>query len=189
MNQTPNRISPAALKSLLEAGGTTLVDVRSPAEFRAGHIPGAVSLPVDELASTDPVAANSGIPDDRDAPLVLTCLSGLRAERAAQLLAGHGYRNLAVLDGGTEGWRTAALPMQRCGGAIAIERQVQIAIGTLLVLKVGFGFAFHEMFFAFAALIGAGLIVAGVTRWCGLAQLIARMPWNRGRHCGERIPV
>jgi hypothetical protein len=35
--------------------------------------------------------------------------------------------------------------------------------------------------------IGTGLIVAGVTRWCGMARLIARMPWNRGEHCPEQM--
>jgi hypothetical protein len=49
----------------------------------------------------------------------------------------------------------------------------------LLILKVVFGFAFHELFFVLGALIGAGLITAGITRWCGMAKLIARMPWNR----------
>jgi hypothetical protein len=49
------------------------------------------------------------------------------------------------------------------------------------------GFSVHALFFALAAVSGAGLIVAGATRWCGMAQLIARMPWNRGEHCPERM--
>lgn len=90
-----------------------------------------------------------------------------------------------LLEGGTEAWERSALPMRRCGQAISLERQVQIAVGALLILKVVFGFTVHELFFVAGALIGAGLITAGVTRWCGMARLLARLPWNRGRRCAE----
>jgi len=76
--------------------------------------------------------------------------------------------------------------VRRCGRAITLERQVQIAIGSLLLLKVGLGFSVHELFFALAALLGAGLIAAGVTRRCGMTTLIARMPWNRNHNCPEQ---
>jgi hypothetical protein len=66
---------------------------------------------------------------------------------------------------------------------------VQIAIGSLLLLKVIFGFTLHELFFLTGALIGAGLIMAGVTRWCGMARLIALMPWNRNGNCAEKARV
>jgi hypothetical protein len=54
---------------------------------------------------------------------------------------------------------------------------------------VFFGFTVHELFFVAGAAIGAGLITAGVTRWCGMAQLMARMPWNRRRDCGQVTQV
>ncbi len=76
--------------------------------------------------------------------------------------------------------------MQRCGKAIALERQVQIAIGLLLVLKVVLGFTLHELFFAATAVVGTGLIVAGITRWCGMARLVALMPWNKRVNCAEQ---
>jgi hypothetical protein len=53
----------------------------------------------------------------------------------------------------------------------------------LLILKVLFGFTIHELFFAATALVGAGLIVAGTTRWCGMERLIAMLPWNRNGAC------
>lgn len=46
---------------------------------------------------------------------------------------------------------------------------MQIAIGSLIILKVMLGYGVHELFFAVAAAIGAGLIYAGMTRWCGLS--------------------
>jgi len=77
-----------------------------------------------------------------------------------------GYPNLALIQGGTEAWAREGLPVKRCGSAISLERQVQIAVGVLLVLKVIFGCAVHELFFVAAAFVGAGLVVAGITRWC-----------------------
>jgi hypothetical protein len=118
--------------------------------------------------------------------LYLTCLAGPRAQQAAERLQQAGFDNIALIEGGTQGWQQAGLPLQRCGKAIALERQVQIAIGSLLVMKVLLGFSVHELFFALTAVVGTGLIVAGTTRWCGMAKLMARMPWNRGVDCAEQ---
>lgn len=158
-----------------------LVDVRSPAEYRAGHVRGAVSLPLDDLTPARLERRLGKAAVGAEQPLYLTCHSGLRAQQAAQQLYQAGYRNLVLLQGGTAAWERAGLPMRRRGHAIALERQVQITIGALLILKVVFGFAVHELFFVLGALLGAGLITAGLTRWCGMARLLARMPWNRDR--------
>lgn len=180
-------VSPGQLATLGRQGPVVLVDVRTPGEYRAGHAAGARLVPLDEL---DPAALPGQLADcaiGRDRTLYLICHSGARAAQAAARLADAGYRRLAVVEGGTAAWERSGLPMRRCAGAIALERQVQIAVGLLLVLKVIFGFAVHELFFVVAALIGAGLIVAGVTRWCGMARLLALMPWNRTRDCPGEV--
>ncbi|MGB5496825.1 MAG: rhodanese-like domain-containing protein [Sedimenticolaceae bacterium] len=158
-----------------------MLDVRSAAEYRAGHIPGANLAPLDELevSSAPGVASGAGLRPDN--PLYLTCQAGMRAEKAAQVLRDAGVEHLVLVQGGTEAWQKAGLPIKRHGNALSLERQVQIAVGRLLILKVFFGFTVHELFFVAGAVIGAGLITAGITRWCGMAQLIARMPWNRRR--------
>jgi hypothetical protein len=96
-------------------------------------------------------------------------------------------QHLALVQGGTEAWQKAGLPVNKCDSVLSLERQVQIAVGSLLILKVFFGFTVHELFFVAAAAIGAGLITAGITRWCGMAQLMARMPWNRRRNCSHAV--
>ena len=187
---TINSMRPDALNDMIKYGRQVhLIDVRTPAEYRSGHVFGATSMPLDEL---NPDSLNRRLGDataGRESPLFLTCQSGLRAEQAAQRLHNAGFNNLYLLDGGTEAWQKAGLPMQRCGHAISLERQVQIAIGVLLMLKVFFGFTLHELFFAAIPLVGAGLIVAGMTRWCGMARLIAMMPWNRGMDCSKQVTV
>lgn len=181
------QVSPMTLSHRLEHDDhVTLLDVRSPAEYRSGHIPGARLAPLDKLSGQDltQLVGNAGSRPDH--PLYLTCQAGKRAEQAAHVLRDTGLKHLVLLEGGTAAWQQQGLPTNRCDGALSIDRQVQIAIGSLLLLKVFFGFTVHELFFVAGALIGAGLITAGFTRWCGLARLIARMPWNRNTHCHQQ---
>ena len=70
--------------------GAKLVDVRTPGEFRGGHIPGALNVPVDELPAR---LAELGGPDER---IVLYCRSGNRSGRAERLLRERGFQQ--VLD-------------------------------------------------------------------------------------------
>lgn len=74
-----------------------VVDVREPREFRQGHLPGAISLPLSELMAHEVTLA-------RDRPIVLSCRSGRRSARAAILLTQQGYENLRLLDGGMLSW-------------------------------------------------------------------------------------
>jgi rhodanese-related sulfurtransferase len=186
MNNAFPQISPMDLTGRLNGDpNATVLDVRSPAEYQAGHIPGARLLPVDEL-DAGTLADVIDLKEFRaDNPLYLTCHTGLRAEKAAQVLRDAGVEHLSLVEGGTEAWQEAGLPINKCGNALSLDRQVQIAVGSLLILKVLFGFTVHELFFVAGAAIGAGVITAGVTRWCGMAQLMARMPWNRHRDCGQ----
>jgi rhodanese-related sulfurtransferase len=187
MSNKVTTVSPQSLHAIWDEGKKlNLIDVRTAAEYRAGHVAGARLIPLDQL-SAEALAANEvSAGAGHEETLYLTCQSGLRAQQAAERLIDAGYRNLALIEGGTEAWQKAGLPIRRCGNAISLERQVQIAIGTLLVLKVLFGFTVHELFFAAIPLIGAGLIVAGITKWCGMARLIALLPWNQSRNCSEQ---
>jgi hypothetical protein len=56
---------------------------------------------------------------------------------------------------------------------------VRIAAGALVVLGVALGWRVHPAFLGLSALVGAGLVFAGVTDTCGMGLMLARMPWNR----------
>lgn len=183
-------VSPHALSDIIELGERVhLVDVRTPAEYRSGHAAGALSIPLDQLTPDMLDKRLGDTTTGHQKPLYLTCKAGPRAEQAAERLMQAGVENLYLVDGGTDAWSKAGLPMQRIGQTISLERQVQISIGVLLLLKVLFGFAVHELFFALIPLIGAGLIIAGLTQWCGLARLIAMMPWNRASDCAKPVAL
>lgn len=89
---------------------TRLIDVREPEEYAHGHIPGAVNLPQADLASR-----LTEIP--RDQPLMVVCRSGVRSLRAARFLAQMGYDQVSSVDGGTEAWQAAGLPIESVGDA------------------------------------------------------------------------
>jgi len=179
-------ISPQQLHEVKRRGRyAPLLDVRSVAEYRAGHIPGAQLIPIDTL-SADALAQVFKRPSlGCEETLYITCHAGPRALQAAERLQRAGFSNVTLIEGGTRRWEQLGLPVERCGKALSLERQVQIAIGSLLILKVLLGFSVHELFFAMIAMIGIGLIVAGTTRWCGMARLIALLPWNRNTNCTQ----
>jgi rhodanese-related sulfurtransferase len=111
--------------------------------------------------------------------VVLVCRSGKRAEQARRKLAAAGCGNLAVLEGGVTAWEQAGLPVKRGKAVLSLERQVRIAAGLLVLAGVVLGFLVHPGFFGLSAFVGAGLTFAGLTDWCGMAQLLAKMPWNQ----------
>ena len=85
-----------------------------------------------------------------------------------------------IVEGGIEAWKKAGLPVVRDRSQpIEIQRQVMIAAGSLVLLGVLLGQFVPPAFYAVPALVGAGLIFAGITGWCGMAKLLALMPWNR----------
>ncbi|HVN42994.1 MAG TPA: rhodanese-like domain-containing protein [Steroidobacteraceae bacterium] len=82
-----------------------LLDVRSPEEFAAGHVPGAVNIPHDQL-----LKRLADVPKDAD--VVLYCRSGHRSALAAEVLLAHGYQRLAHLEGDMDGWVANGRPVE-----------------------------------------------------------------------------
>ncbi len=58
-------------------------------------------------------------------------------------------------------------------------QQVQIVAGSLVLLGVVLGYLLNPAFFLLSGFVGAGLLFAGLSGWCGMALLLAKMPWNR----------
>lgn len=152
----------------------TIVDVRTPAEFRGVHAVGARNVPIDVLEQHTAElrqAAGSG-------PLYLICQGGGRSRKACDRLAA---QQIAVvnIDGGTNAWVEAGLPVERGKSTISLERQVRIAAGSLALAGALLAWFVHPAFVWLSAFIGAGLVFAGVTDTCGMGMLLAKMPWNR----------
>ncbi len=158
------------------AGGALLLDVRSPAEYRSGHVEGAVNLPLDQLK---PGAVKALMGGGEDRVVLLLCAAGGRARTAAKRLEGSGVRSVVVA-GGTNACVGAGLPIRKLKGAvISIERQVRIGAGLMVAAGVALGTWVHPGFHGLSGFVGCGLVFAGVTDFCGMGLLLARMPWNR----------
>ncbi len=167
-------ITSAELQKILTAQPLSpVIDVRTPVEFAEVHVPQARNVPLDELKP-------GALPLSKDQPVYLLCRSGQRATKAAGKFAQEGFAQPVVVEGGTLAWIEAHLPVTRGQTrVISLERQVRIVAGSLVFIGVVLGWFVHRGFFGLSAFVGAGLVFAGITDFCGMGLLLARMPWNK----------
>ncbi|NEC26045.1 rhodanese-like domain-containing protein [Streptomyces sp. SID8111] len=159
----------------------TVIDVRTPGEYASGHLPGALNIPLDQLRRALPALRDAAGRGD----LLVVCASGRRSADAAARLAGHGI-TAATLTGGTAAWSEEGHALDRpaaCAtrSAWAMERQVRLAAGTLVLLGLVLDLLVHPAFRFLSAGIAAGLVFSAVTNTCGMAAVLARLPHNRPR--------
>jgi rhodanese-related sulfurtransferase len=165
------RLSPHELAEQQRSGRVTIVDVREPMEFVGGSIPGSRNIPLAQIGKV-PLPA---------APLVLVCQSGARSERGVATLRSRGHHDgLADLEGGLLAWQAAQLPLEKRKGApLPLMRQVQISAGALVLIGVVLSQTVAPGWIWLSGFVGAGLIFAGISGFCGMARLLALLPWNR----------
>jgi rhodanese-related sulfurtransferase len=170
-------ISPKQLADLRAAGqAIDLIDVRTPVEFREIHVDFARNVPLDRLDAPSVQQARGKAAE----PLYVICRSGSRGKQACERLAAAGV-NVINVEGGTLAWDAAGLPVVRGQKAISLERQVRIVAGFLVLVGAVLAMVVHPYFAGLSAFVGAGLMFAGITDTCGMAMLLARMPWNQLR--------
>lgn len=156
--------------------GIDLVDVRTALEFREVHADQARNIPLDTLDPQSVMANRNGT---ADAPLYVICRSGTRGAKAQQKFLDSGFVNVINVEGGTEAWVNAGLPVVRGKKAMSLERQVRIAAGFIVLVGALLGIFVHSYLAGISAFVGAGLMFAGITDSCAMGMLIAKMPWNR----------
>ena len=153
--------------------GAMLIDIRSNDEYGRKHISGARCMPAGELTA-DKLPKNAAI--------IFSCLSGARTTSSATKLSqcSCNCAQVYLLEGGLKSWEQAGLPVEGNGkSTLDIMRQVQIGAGSMILLGVLLGFFVSQWFFLLSGFVGAGLLFAGLTGFCGLAILLAKMPWNK----------
>lgn len=174
---TPEAVHPQQAADRL--GDYTIVDVRTPGEYAAGHLPGAHNVPLDQLDRALPTlrqAAEGG-------NLLMVCASGNRSGQACTTLAEHGV-DAVTLTGGTTGWAQRGLDIHHPTGgrtAWAMDRQVRLTAGSLVLLGLMLALLIHPAFQLLSAGIAAGLVFSAVTDTCGMAAVLAKLPHNRPR--------
>ncbi|MFG2309356.1 rhodanese-like domain-containing protein [Streptomyces sp. NPDC048566] len=173
---TPTAIEPRHASSRLHE--LTVIDVRTPGEYAGGHLPGALNIPLDQM--------QRALPDIREAArrgdILVVCASGARSENACRTLAENGI-DTATLSGGTGAWAAQGHDLHRPEGGgkttWAMERQVRLTAGSVVLLGLALGEVVHPAFRLLSAGIAGGLVFSAVTNTCGMAAMLAKLPHNR----------
>ncbi len=149
------------------------INVCTPAEYKEKHIRGVRSVPLDEIEKHLPEFLNKRT-------IYVHCRSGRRGLSAIEKLAALGISaELVNVEGGLLAWEEAGFETGSLTQRIPIIRQVMITAGVLILLSVFSSIFHHFAWIYLAAGVGLGLLIAGLTGWCGMALLLARMPWNK----------
>ena len=165
---TLTKLTPAEARARM-AQGAALIDIRAADEHARSRIPGAKNLPLGSAL------------DIGDAPAVIFhCRSGMRTDAHAASLAASSPGEAYLLEGGIDAWRAAGLPVITDAKApLEIMRQVQITAGLLVLTGVILSLTVSQAWIGLSGFVGAGLTFAGISGWCGMAKVLALMPWNR----------
>ncbi len=169
-------VSATTLQDWIAEGNVRLVDVREYDEFSRVRIRDAECKPLSRFEPMDVTPASD---DER---IVVVCRTGRRSATAAERLADAGFRNVFNLDGGMAAWQSNRLDVVvDRSSPISLMRQVQIAVGTMVLGATILGATVSPWFLLLSGFAGAGLMVAGLTDTCAMAMALDRMPWNRRR--------
>lgn len=169
----PNMINAKEAQRLLDEGRGVLIDIREPDEFARVQVPASHSRPA-SLGTLQPLQLSEGVLP------ILMCASGARTAMHHNRLARQLPVEPLVLQGGLKAWEREGCPVVRNSGApLELMRQVQIAAGVLILTGLLLGWLVAPGFVALTAFVGLGLTFAGVSGFCGMARLLALMPWNR----------
>lgn len=156
-----------------------IIDVREKDEFEAEHIESSIHIPLSVFGKQAPAILKTL----RGQPVILMCRSGKRAGLAAQQAEGfcEGLR-IEVFKGGILEWKNQGKPtIANQKAHLPILRQVQLIAGVIIVLGALLAYFVSPNFILLSAFVGTGLTVAGATGFCGMAKILARMPWNKAQ--------
>ena len=170
-------VTPSTFKEIISIDRNNptvdFINVCTPAEYKEKHIPGVRSVPLDELEKRS--AELSG-----KKTIYVHCRSGRRGMQAIEKLRSLGIQaDLVNVEGGIIAWEEAGFDTASLTSRLPIIRQVLIAAGTLTLVGVIFSVLLAHAWIYLSGVVGAGLLFAGVTGWCGMATVLARMPWNK----------
>lgn len=172
-----NQVSPLSLNDPI------YIDVRTPQEFEGMHISGSRNIPLPDLHTyVEELQTLS-----REHPIRLLCRTQNRVKIAYEYLTNHGLTNCEILQGGITAWVNQGKPVVRGQQRISLEGQVRAIAGGLILAGVAFGFTVHGGFFFIPALVGAGLLHAGLTDSCLMGMLLAKLHMNRIENSSKNI--
>uniref|UniRef100_UPI003F66B271 rhodanese family protein n=1 Tax=Escherichia coli TaxID=562 RepID=UPI003F66B271 len=113
-------------------------------------------------------------------PTICNSAGKRTSNNADKLAAIAAPAEIFLLEDGIDGWKKAGLPVAvNKSQPLPLMRQVQIAAGGLILIGVILGYTVNSGFFLLSGFVGAGLMFAGISGFCGMARLLDKMPWNQ----------
>ena len=172
-----HQTTPEQVKKWLDKNEAIVIDVREPSEFKGGHIPSALNKPLSAVCLKEVC-----LPEHQNKKLVLQCQGGKRSMLAAEKLLKEtpGF-DIYNLEGGINAWVEAGFETSYQAGRkrLPLNQQVQFTAGALVTLGVLLGWFITPAFLGLSLFVGCGLMFAGLSGWCGMMKLLAKMPWNK----------
>lgn len=157
----------------LVQSGALLIDIRDADEFAREHIQHAQHIPMNLISS------QTIRPAEQQA-VIFYCRSGNRTQVNSAVLHASANADTYILEGGLDAWKKAGLPIEHdATQPLELNRQVQIAAGSIIVLGAILGASVSPWWHLLSAFVGAGLVFAGISGFCGLARVLMKMPWNK----------
>ena len=170
-------ITPQELKQFCQQDEILLCDIREPDEHNRERIGEAINTPLSSFHSEDLQRLSKG------KTLVFHCQSGNRTKMNANKFANLHHEKVYILTGGISEWKKAGYPtIQDEKAPLPIMRQVQMVAGFLIVLGVILAYIVNPIFILLSGFVGCGLFFAGATGFCGMANILMFLPYNK-RQC------
>lgn len=153
-----------------------MIDVRESGEYNREHIAGSYNIPLAKIATTD-------FSSYKNKKVIFYCRLGNRTRSSENILAATGLKEICCMEGGIEQWKKCGFPTVIDSSApIDIMRQVQITVGLLILVSLFLTYAVSPLFILLTVFAGLGLLIAGITGFCGMAKLLMFLPWNQFKH-------
>ena len=169
-------ISVSSFKEVIDAeknnSSVDFINVCTPEEYKERHISGVRSVPLDEI--------ERHVGEFKDKTIYVHCRSGRRGVTAIEKLAALGVKaELVNVEGGILAWEQAGYGITKLSSRLSLIRQTLVAAGALIVLAHILALFASPLWLMVSVAVGAGLFMAGISGWCGMTLLLARMPWNK----------
>jgi rhodanese-related sulfurtransferase len=179
MTNTPAPVALGADQARTRLHELTVIDVRTPAEYASGHLPGALNIPLGQVRRALPEIRHAAGRGD----VLVVCASGARSENACKLLAEQGVTT-ATLAGGTGAWAAEGHDLHTPAACDtrsvwSMERQVRFTAGTLVLLGLVLGLLLHPALLLISAGVAGGLVFSALTDTCGMEAVLGKLPHNR----------
>jgi len=170
-------ISVSGFKEVIESESNNqtvdFINVCTPAEYKEKHIKGVRSAPLDTLHTrVDEL--------NKKKTIYIHCRSGNRGRQAIEKLRSLGVTaELVNVEGGLLAWEEAGHETGSFTKRLPLMRQVFIGAGGLMLGGLVLAHLIDYQFLLIPLFVSIGLLISGITGWCGMALLLSKMPWNK----------